>query len=93
VNHAPTVSDGNDCYRKVQDACDRQLAVVLNCAGAIPQDESLQRLRQTQKSAIKIDSSSLVVQAFRALATQVDTWAPRQGASQSSTLNGDRSEP
>ena len=72
---------GQGAFRRLQRVCDRYLEVVLDHAGDIPEDFSMQKAIQAQRPVLEVFPSSPAAQAIKRLARAANQWPMPAGPS------------
>jgi flagellar biosynthesis protein FlhG len=72
---------GQGAFRRLQRVCDRYLEVVLDHAGDIPEDFSMQKAIQVQRPVLEVYPSSPAAQAIKRLARAAHQWPMPAGPS------------
>jgi flagellar biosynthesis protein FlhG len=73
--------EGQIAFRRLQRVTDRYLEVVLDYAGDIPEDLSLQKSVQAQRPVMEAFPASAAARAFKKLARAANEWPLPQGPS------------
>ncbi|MFI4913935.1 MAG: P-loop NTPase [Steroidobacterales bacterium] len=81
ANMTRRVGQGEGVFQRLQRVTDRYLEVLLEYAGEIPEDHSLQKSIQVQRSVMEAFPASEAAQAFKRLASAARSWALPQGPS------------
>jgi flagellar biosynthesis protein FlhG len=81
ANMIRRAGQGEAAFRRLQRVTDRYLDVLLEYVGEIPEDASLQRAVQAQRSVIEAFPESQAARAFRRLARTTDGWGLPEGPS------------
>jgi flagellar biosynthesis protein FlhG len=81
ANMIRRAGQGEAAFRRLQRVTDRYLDVLMEYVGEIPEDMSLQRAVQSQRSVIEAYPESQAARAFRRLARTTDAWGLPEGPS------------
>lgn len=81
ANMTRTAGQGQSVFQRLQRVTDRYLEVVLEYAGEIPEDMSMQRAIQSQRPVLEAYPSSAASQAFKRLARAASQWPLPAGPS------------
>jgi flagellar biosynthesis protein FlhG len=83
ANMTRSAAEGRELFEKLAQVSERYLDVVLDYAGAIPQDDWLRRAVQRRQAVVKAFPASPAAAAFRELAKRTEQWetptSPRGG--------------
>jgi flagellar biosynthesis protein FlhG len=80
ASQAASAGEGRLLYEKLARVCDRFLDVILDYAGAVPDDPFLRRAVQRQQAVVEAFPASPSAQAFKNLAERADRWGVPAGA-------------
>ena len=81
TNFTRQPEEGQIAFRRLQRVTDRYLEVVLDYAGDIPEDPSLQKSVQAQRPVMEAFPASAAAKAFRVLARTANQWPLPAGPS------------